>query len=165
MNISLTLSNHIWRPVFTIPKGTILQKGRHGLYHEITGAAETISERFGCYSWGSASTIYYCGSFAKNYSRGGFKTNLQGRVHNYLQNHRRKATGRINTNLMVFEKINDALQLNDVHLSLLTFDWLHIGDDRVDFATFSTDPDLVHAVEELLICAYRRQDQCQWNRT
>lgn len=165
MNISLTLSNHTWRPVFTIPKGAILEKGRHGLYHEITGAAGAISERFGCYSWGSPSTIYYCGSFAKDYSRGDFKTNLQGRVHNYLQNHRRKDTGRINTNLMVFEKINDALQLNDVHLSLLTFEWLQIGDDQVDFATFSTNPDLVHAVEQLLICSYRRQGQCQWNRT
>jgi hypothetical protein len=66
---------------------------------------------------------------------------------------------------MVFEKINDILQLNDVYLSLLTFDWLQLGDDWVDFATFSTDPDLVHAVEELLICTYRRQGQCQWNRT
>jgi hypothetical protein len=165
MNISLTLSNHTWRPVFAIPKDTILQKGRHGLYGDITKAAGAINERFGCYSWGSASKIYYCGSFAKDYARGGFKTNLQGRVHNYLQNHRRKASGRINTNLMVFEKINNALRLNDVYLSLLTFEWLQLGDDRVDYATFSTDPNLIHAVEELLICTYRRLGQCQWNRT
>jgi hypothetical protein len=165
MNLSLKIHQPQWRTIFTIPLGTVLRKGRHGLYHDITEAAASVNERFGCYSWGSNSVIYYCGSFAQDYTRGDFKTNLQGRVHNYLQNHRQKSTERKNTNLMVFENINNVLKQSAVLLCLFTFESLEFGNDTVDFATFSTDPGLVHAVEQLLICAYRKQKQCAWNRT
>ncbi len=169
MNISLAIQQPQWRTVYTIPKGTALKKGRrHKLYKDITKAAGAVTERFGCYSWGSDTIIFYCGSFAKDYSRGGFKTNLHGRVHNYLQSHglaKFKRTGRKNTNLMVFDNINKALCQNDILLRLFTFEELEIGNDKVDFVTFSTDPNLVHTVEQLLICTYRRQDQCKWNRT
>ena len=165
MEFSLVLHQPQWRRVFTIPQGTVLQKGRHGLYHDIVKAAAAVSERFGCYSWGNERTVFYCGSFAQDYSRGNFNSNLHGRIHNYLQNHRVRETGQKNTNLMVFESINESLKRNDVLLRLLMFESLHVGDDRVDFATFSTDPDLVHAVEQLLICTHRRQGECEWNRT
>ena len=166
MSLSLVIRQPMWKTVFTIPKGTVLQKGRHGLYHDIVGAAGEVTERFGCYSWGSDANVFYCGSFAQDYSSGNFRTNLHGRVHNYLQNHRVNArTGRKNTNLMVFENINNALKQKDVLLRHFTFESLQVGNDEVDFASFSADPDLVHAVEQLLICIYRRQGQCKWNRT
>lgn len=165
MNFSLVIHQSQWRTIFTIPQGTTLQKGRHGVNRDITKAAASISEKFGCYSWGSDSVIFYCGSFAQDYARGNFKTNLQGRVHQYLQNHGRKGAKRRNTNLMVFDNINDILKQSNVLLRLFTFESLHIGDDHIDFVTFSMNPDLVHAVEQLLICTYRRQEQCKWNRT
>ena len=135
------------------------------MYHQIVEAAGNIEKRFGCYSWGNDGSIYYCGSFAKDYSRNGFRSNLHGRVHNYLQNHRVKDTGQKNTNLMVFENINRELKQNSILLQHFVFESLQIGDDVIDFATFSNDPNLVHAVEELLICSYRRIGQCSWNRT
>ncbi len=166
MNYSLTLNNPLWRTVYIIPKGTTMLKGRHGLYHELLDATKSFKERFGCYSWQSVGTIYYCGSYAKDYKRGHFKTNLQGRIHNYFQNHRIDSkTGRKNTNLMVFENLNKMLRNSDVSLCVLVFGSLRIGADEIDFDTFVQDPGLVHAVEELLICSYRRQKQCDWNRT
>jgi len=165
MNFTLILHQSEWRTIFTIPRGTVLQKGRHGLYHEIIKAAQSVKDRFGCYSWGSESVIYYCGSFT-DYARPEFKTNLQGRIHNYLQNHRlNERTGRKNTNLIVFESINKALRQSDIFLRLLTFESLEIDDAQINFDTFTKDPNLIHAVESLLICNYRRQRQCEWNRT
>jgi len=164
-DFSLSIQNAAWNPVFVIPKGSILLKGRHGLYHDITLAAAGIKDRFGCYSWGRGSEIYYCGSFAQDYVRGGFKSNLQARVHNYLQNHRIKATGQKNTNLMVFEKINETLLKDDVVLSVFTFRLLKFAGVSYSFSQYCEDPDLVHLVEQLLISFYRKLEQCHWNRT
>jgi hypothetical protein len=164
-DLALVLNKPFWKNIFTIPQGSVLQKGRHGLYHEIVAAAAQVGARFGCYSWGSDSIIYYCGSFAQDYARGNFKSNLHGRIHNYLQNHRQKETGQKNTNLMIFENINTALNNGNVLLRHFYFDSLKVGGDLIEFNTFSNDPNLVHAVEQLLICSYRRQGQCQWNRT
>ncbi len=163
---SISVFSPQWPVVYTIPKGTVLVKGRrHWLYKDIMKATQNITHKCGCYSWMSKTVVYYCGSFTE-YSSGRFKTNLQARIHNYFQNHRQRAdTGRKNTNLMVFEKINAALKHEDVHLSLFTFESLDIDNCRLGYDDFSQDPDLVHAVEELLICSYRRRHQCAWNRT
>jgi hypothetical protein len=164
-DLSLIIHNPAWISVFAIPQGAVLSKGRHGLYHEITRAAAAVSNRYGCYSWGSQSEIYYCGSFAQDYVRGGFKSNLHARVHNYLQNHRIKATGQKNTNLMVFEKINESLVKENIILSIFSFEEINFADGSYSFSQFCQDPDLVHTVEQLLISWYRKQGQCQWNRT
>ncbi len=166
MQFSVSIQQPEWQTVFVIPKSTVLIKGRrNSLYKAITAAAAAVSLRFGCYSWGNTSQIFYCGSFAQDYARGGFKSNLQGRVHNYLQNHRLRDTGRKNTNLMVFENINSALKQDDVVLRLFTFETIQIASATVAFTTYASDPDLVHAVEQLLIATHRRQGECQWNRT
>jgi hypothetical protein len=164
MNFSLRLNHPEWQDVLRINKGTILQKGRHGLYHEMILATQSVKQKFGCYSWESDSIIYYIGSFAQDYARGDFKTNLQGRIHNYLQNHRIYKTGRKNTNLFVFESINKAVEQNDMSLRVLKFESLEINDEWIDFDAFSKDSNLVHSVESLLICCYRMQEQCKWNR-
>jgi len=166
IDFSIKLHKPQWKIVCTIPKGTVLQKGRHGVYREIIDATKLVKQRFGCYAWQSDTTVYYWGSFAKDYIHGNFRTNLQGRIHNYLQNHRiNSKTDRKNTNLMVFENLNSTLKSKDVSLGILVFDRLNIGNDEIDFPIFTQDADLVHAVEELLICGYRRQKQCEWNRT
>lgn len=92
-NLTVAIHHPEWLTVFTIPRGTLLQKGRHGVYHDSVEAAAVISARYGCYSWGTSDAIHYCGCFAKDYGR--FKSNLHGRVHNYLQNHRVKPAGQI----------------------------------------------------------------------
>ena len=155
-----------WRVLFTFPQNTLVPKGRkNAIYKEITSITGAIQERYGCYAWGSSAEIYYCGSFAKDYRGDRFESNFQGRIHNYLQNHKIKDTGSKNTNLMVFEKINSTLSVCSVVLYLLEFTEIRIGDEIIDFDAFTTDSSLVQAVEQLLICVYHRHRQCQWNRT
>jgi hypothetical protein len=165
MNFSLALQQLNWRTIYTIPQGTVIPKGRtNSTYKTITIAAGNIQERFGCYAWSDTVNIRYCESFADDYSGGRFDSNFQGRVHNYLQNHRISDAGHKNTNLMVFEKINASLQNNSVALYLLTFASLQIDNAIVSFSSFTNDSDLVQSVEQLLICIYRWYGQCQWNR-
>ncbi len=164
MDLGLLIRDFVWRPILTIPRGTVLERGRRGLYDELTAAAGAVSERFGCYSWGSEATTYYCGSFARDYSHGHFRSNLEGRVHNYLQTHQRRRDGFKNTNLLVFESINAALQREDILLRLLTFSSLQVGEQEVSFAEYAQDADLVHTVEQLVICTYRKRGECGWNR-
>jgi hypothetical protein len=167
MNLSLVVQQPSWRTIYTVPHSTVIAKGRtNATYKAITAAAGAIKERYGCYSWcDNANNVYYCGSFADDYSGDRFDSNFQGRVHNYLQNHKISGTGHKNTNLMVFENINGALQKNAVALCLLTFASLQVDGTVVSFSSFTTDSNLVQAVEQLLICTYRRHGQCQWNRT
>lgn len=164
MDIGLKVFNPHWEIVYSIPKGVSLQKGRHGLYHEIIEAAGKVPASFGCYSWGNADEIFYIGSFSRDYKRGSYKSNLHGRVHNYLQNHRTKETGQKNTNLMVFEKINGTLTTQDVALNLFRFDLLELGSKKIGYATYTNDADVVRALEQLLICSYKKVNQCNWNR-
>lgn len=165
MKFNLEIIEPIWNVVFVMPKGTVLEKGRHGIYHEIVEGAGRIQSKFLCYAWGTRDKVHYCGSVARNYSRGNYKSNLHGRVHNYLQNHRTKPNGRINTNLMVFENIRKLLLTDDVYLCVLTFDSILFGGDRVSYIEYTNDPELVHATEQLLIASYKRKGECVWNRT
>lgn len=142
MEISLKVVRSSWEIVYQIPKGTHLVKGRHGLYHEIVTAAGKISERFGCYSWGAPEELFYIGSFSKDYKRGDHKSNLHGRIHNYLQNHREKESGQKNTNLMVFENINRALVAQDVMLYIYKFDCLELGIERIEYANYTSSSEV-----------------------
>jgi hypothetical protein len=164
--MSLRIHRPAWQIVAAIPQGKTLVKGRRNDgYAELSRAAAGVTYRFGCYSWGSADQVYYCGSFARDHAHGSFKSNLQARVHNYLQNHREKESGRKNTNLMVFEKINAALPEREIRLSVFTFAWIELDGTIMDFAQYCQDHDLVHLVEQWLIAWYRRHGQCEWNRT
>lgn len=164
--MSLHIHQPAWKVVAAIPQGQQLVKGRRNdLYTEICRAAAGVPYRFGCYAWGSPAEVHYCGSFARDYTRGSFKSNLHARVHNYLQNHRVKPTGQKNTNLMVFEQINAALAESEIRLSVFTFEQIEIDGTAVDFGGYCQNPDLVHLVEQWLIAGYRRKGQCGWNRT
>lgn len=166
MDFSLNLHQSSWKNIYTIQKNTTVAKGRRNdLYKAITQAAGTHLARFGCYAWRNETGIFYCGSFAQDYARGNFKSNLQGRIHNYLQNHRTKKSGFKNTNLMVFENLNTILEQNDISLCVFVFDYLEINGEKVDYTSYCLDSNLVHTVEELLICSYRRNGECKWNRT
>ncbi len=83
--IALALNQPRWQLIFTIPAGTVLTRGRGGPYGEIVAAAHTVTDRFGCYSWQADGNIFYCGSF-QDYAK--HKTNLAGRIAQYLVNHR-----------------------------------------------------------------------------
>lgn len=165
MQFAIEIQQPVWQPVVTISQGSELVKGRRNVwYRTITAAAAQASVSCGCYCWRSVDTVFYVGSF-RPYARKGFKTSLHARVHNYLQNHRVKNTGQVNTNLMVFDNLNLALQQSDVLLAHFTFDTVRVGDEVIEFDAFSADATVVHAVEELLICTYRYAGQCAWNRT
>lgn len=164
MDASLVIHNSFWETVYKIAVSTPLVKGRHGLYHEIVKAAGLIQSRFGCYAWGTFDNLFYIGSFSRDYQRGDHKSNLHARIHNYLQNHRTKENGRKNTNLMVFENINQLLLTSDVSIFIYGFDYLEIGHERVEYTKYCEDAELVRAVEQLLISSYRRKGQCTWNR-
>lgn len=163
--MKIELIKQTWKPVFQIQKGTKLLKGRHGIYWDVRKACQQLTNRFGCYSWQSAGQVHYCGSFAKDNKEAEFESNLEGRVHNYFQNHRVNSNGRTNTNKHVFDLINTTLKTDSVQLAVLEFDSVELADEAVQFADYCTDPDLVKAVEALLICHYRRRNQCSWNRT
>jgi hypothetical protein len=166
MKLSLHVPEFWWEDVYTIRQGLFLEKGRHGQYSGIMDATKLVLDKYGCYSWCRGGIVSYCGSFSQDYISGKFKTNLQARVHNYLQNHRiRNSTGQKNTNLIVFENINRALVNDDVTLRIFRFDSLQIGETRVSHFDYSLNADLVHSVEQLLICCYRRIGECAWNRT
>lgn len=165
MQFAIEIERPVWQPVITISQGNVLTKGRRNdWYRTITAAAGEVSALCGCYCWCNTDTVFYVGSF-RPYARKGYKSSLHARVHNYLQNHRIKDTGQINTNLMVFDNLNRALQQSDVIFAHFTFEKVRVGDEVISFDTFSADATLVHAVEELLICTYRRTGQCAWNRT
>jgi hypothetical protein len=163
-SLSLFISHPIWKPVFMIPRNTTLQKGRHGLYHNIIEKAAHIEDRFGCYSWGSSSEIFYIGSFSKDRKNKRFHSNFHGRIHNYLQNHRLKENGRKNTNLMVFENLNSILKTQEIFLRIFTCDLVSFGYHEWTMAQFSEDAELVLSCERLLISWYKMLKQCQWNR-
>lgn len=166
ISIELNVDNPHWDLVYSIPSGTVLEKGRRGLYHEMVDSASLVTVQFGCYSWANDSeVVLYCGSFSKDYTRGNFKSNLHGRLHNYLQNHREKESGSKNTNLMVFENVNSLLVSRGVKFQHLVFDTIEIGGESVTFDEYCNDASLVKAVEQLLISSYRRVGQCEWNRS
>jgi len=165
-NLEVSLQVHVpaWHTVFRIPRGAFLIKGRHGMYDELVAAAGSVRDQFGCYAWASPGVINYIGSFSRDYARGGHASNLAARVHNYLQNHRELENGRKNTNLMVFEKLNAALVTEDVSLSVFRFESANLGGGPMSFAAYTSDGQIVRAMEQLLICSCKRIGQCAWNR-
>lgn len=163
---SLSIHDPHWKDVFTIPRGTVLQKGRHGIYPELVKAAGAVDLRFGCYSWGAVNLVHYCGSFAQDNKRGNFNSNLHARVHHYWQTHnQKKKTGHKNTNLMVFENIGSVLRTDSVHLRVFSFSQMQFGEKNLTLSDFSQEPDIVHAVEQILIATYRKRGECSWNRS
>ncbi len=118
--------------------------------------AGEIPYQGGCYSWQNSRQVLYCGSFS-NYNDDRFKSNLQGRIHNYLHNHS------VVTNKRIFDNIKEELKRDSISLHIFRFETLQLNNETITFAAFSQDHDLVLLVEQLLICAYRRQEQCKWN--
>jgi len=162
---SIVIQGLRWETVVEIPQGTVLEKGRKNQwYQQITTSAANLVVPWGCCAWASKDVIYYIGSF-RPYARKSYKSSLQGRVSNYLQNHRTKNGGYENTNLHIFNNINTVLQNQPMMPTHLTFDTMKIGARVIDFAMFSGESVFVHAVEQLLICTYRLDSECIWNRT
>ncbi len=163
--MKLELTNPRWTPVIQLQPGCQIVKGRRGVYWDVRNAAAKQRDRFGCYAWQTGGVIQYCGSFADDYEKEEFKTNLEGRVHNYWQNHRIHENGRINTNKHVFDQIVACCKQGPVGLLIFGFDDLYINETHFTYAQYAVNHDLVIAVEAFLICQYRVSGQCTWNRT
>lgn len=163
MRFAIEIVNPRWNKVFTVPFGAALPKGKRDMSKSILHAAKSITDSFGCYSWASNDEVYYCGSFSE-YAN--FTSNFEGRIYQYLTNHRRAEDGSpSNTNARIFDLLNEALRISDVTLQLLRFDHLKCSDAVYEFDTFAADSDLTKAVERLLIATYTRMGQCEWNDT
>jgi hypothetical protein len=155
----------VWRVVHTSPAGSVLTKGRKdGESRSLAGAAAAIAHQFGCYAWESNGTVLYCGSFSKDYSGGQFKTNFEGRVYQYLVNHRRETDGTPkNTNAKVFDLLNGVLRTAPATLQLLQFESLIVDGSAIAFGDYAADATLVRAIERWVIWSYKTVGQCPWN--
>jgi len=164
LELHVAFLNPRWRHVYQVERGVSLPTGRSGESGRILEASSQVPEQFGCYAWIASGAVMYCGSFS-DYSSRHFRTNLEGRIYQYLTNHKRDSAGLPkNTNAAIFDYINRALLDGEVGLLVLRFDSCHLGRDVVDFPTYTTNPFLVRTTEKLLVCAYRRQGRCQWNK-
>src|SRR5262249_21967076 len=137
MNFSIEIPQPSWKLVSTIPKGTVVPKGRSPIYRHVCGSTKLELDRFGCYCWEAAGVTLYCGSFSKDYSGSGFKCNLQGRISQYFENHRISKSGNPNTNLKVFDLLNQRLQLTDTNLRVLKFDVLRSVNRSIRFNDYT----------------------------
>ena len=107
--LGIAFLNPSWKHIYKVEKGVNLSKGKSGQSGRILEAASGVAEQFGCYSWTANRAVMYCGSFSE-YSARHFKTNFEGRIYQYLANHKRDSAGLPkNTNAVVFDHINRAL--------------------------------------------------------
>lgn len=157
--LQLQIEDNIWKPIIEITQGAVLERTAKDKWYKAT-IAETrmIRSRFGCYTWMTEDKIRYCGSFAKDYKYGS-KPNFAARISRYLGTHK----GTIN--VRIHQEINLALQHSPVILAHFVFDKLILDNIEISFEDYSEDSNLIRMVEELLICTYRRENQCDWNRS
>lgn len=161
---SLNLINPRWDLVYTIQAGSCLGEGINSRNNELLNASRSITQRFGCYCWTSDLKYYYCGSFSRDYQN--HQSNLEGRVYQYLHNHHRSRNNvEPNTNLFVFQNINQVLHNEQVELKILNFDKLLLSDNEISYETFSSHSNFILAVEYLIITTFRFRNQCEWNRS
>lgn len=162
--IALTVKRPTWQTVARITPGTPLPKRRTGASKDALVAARSIATRFGCYSWATATEILYCGSYSQDYKASAFGSNLEGRLYQYLCNHKRDSAGHPkNTNALIYDRLVQKLSSTAALFQVLSFDRILLDDRAVDFTAYSCDRYLVRAVERLLICFYKRHGQCAWN--
>ena len=157
------LANPRWLPVFRFEVGETLVKGRRSLhYQRIREAAKGVREIHGCYSWWVGPNQVYVGSFSP-YGRKEFESGLEGRLHNYLQNHGKK--DRPNTNKWVFDSLCRAMLEQYVELRVLRFEQVRINARDFTFEEATNDKAIILALESMLIASGRLEGGCQWNRT
>ncbi len=165
MELSIQIIAPSWKPVYVIKAGTTDEELQTNLYKSIRDEVGNIKNHFLCYSWSTVTEVKYCGSIARDYRHEGYKSNLEGRVHNYFKNHRQEPNGRKNANLNVYENIRITLKESDVILSILVFEKIVLGKKSFTYNEYSEIPEIIQAVEQLLICYYKDLDQSPWNRT
>jgi len=102
------------------------------------------------------------GSFSP-YGRKEFESGLEGRLHNYLQNHGKK--DRPNTNKWVFDSLCRAMLEQYVELRVLRFEQVRINARDFTFEEATNDKAIILALESMLIASGRLEGGCQWNRT
>jgi hypothetical protein len=163
MQLLLDIPEATWKRVAMIPRGRILIKGTSAISKEVLLAARGEADRFGCYCWAARGMTLYCGSFSKDYRSWQFKTNFEGRIAQYFRNHLVSKSGMPNTNLRIFNRLNEELNLADMNLLLLKFESLIGPGGNIPFSSYTSDSALIRAVERLLIWTYKAMDECPWN--
>ena len=140
-----------------------MTKGRRSEHYRLVRAAgREVVDPHGCYSWWAGPRLVYVGSFGP-YSRDEFVSSLEGRLHNYLQNHGSKI--RPNTNAWIFENLLKTLASEPVELRVLRFESALIDGTTYTFAEVGMKKAIVLALETMLIASNRLSGGCTWNRT
>ena len=131
------------------------------VYDRILENASKYKYSYGCYAWCIGDQICYIGSVSKDNTVPNKLNNLQARIENYFRRRGTRKEG--STNARIMNRVADSARAGEVTFAVLSFEHLNFCGSSVGFDTFTKDWSLVLAVEELLICAYRKQNQCQWN--
>lgn len=159
MDISVAIKSVSKTDIFSLTQGSTLSKGGKKKSPDIWTACETVSDRYCCYYWKDKDRIRYVGSISADYTSPQHKTNLIGRISNYLQNH----SG--TTNKMVFEKVNQLLVCSEIHLGIFQFKKIMIDHVSYPYAVCVQNSAIIQMAEEILICKYRLIGEADWNRT
>ncbi len=164
MNFSLALHDPYWRPILSIPEKSVNKPITNGILRTISKAARTVDAQFGCYAWSTRSQIYFCGAFACDYTKAGFKTNLEGALHYYFASENDPCAGRASLGPIVHERANKLLEQEDLYLQVLAFEGLKNGRQLVSFEEFTKNVHLVQAVLALVTHNYRQAGESLWNQ-
>lgn len=159
MNIDIRVNSIVLRDLFSIPMGGTLLKGGKKVNSEIWGACEAITDQFCCYYWRDDISVRYVGSVTAEYTSTQYKTNLCGRIGNYLQNHNGQ------TNKRVFDNVNANLVTHNIHFGIFRFGSTWIDGVQYHCQQCIVNQPIMQMFEEILICRYRLLGQADWNRT
>ena len=158
MNLNIEIQNLRLESVILLKKGARLVKGGKAANPAMWKACEGINDRFLCYYWKHGGMVRYVGCTSRDYK--GRKSNLLGRMSQYLSNHRDRAT-----NKNVFEAVNRTLKTTEVEFGRFTFTGCMVDNVLHDYRRCSNAGDLTLMIEHLLIGFYKSLGQSEWNRS
>jgi hypothetical protein len=155
-----------YKVVFNLNQGVFLKKGSGKNNKDILNKCSNITTPYLCYYWKTESSILYVGSISADYQKKlQHQTNLSKRVQNYLQNHAFNVLkNSSNTNLRIFNAINEQLKYSSVEFGIFQFDSLCMNERQYKYDDFSKNPYLVYMFEHILIADYKEKNQCNLNK-
>lgn len=159
MDVSISIKSLAQAMIFTVPQNGLLIKGGKKVNPVIWNACEKVVDRYCCYYWKDATSVRYVGSISADYTSSQHRTNLVGRISNYMQNH----SG--TTNKMVFDNVNALLNSSSVEFGIFRFIAVEIDGAEYCYDVCAKNSSIIQMIEEILICRYRLTGQADWNRT
>ena len=163
MNLALILSETDWQVIAGINTRTILRSNTDSAIRAILESSGKINDTCGCYAWTTHSAVYQCNCFGSDYKTLGFKSNLEGLLHYAFGTETDPLTQCASASELLFQRMNDVLQEEDLYLSTLRVDRVQFGKMYLDHGVFAQDSVLANAITGLLVYYYRQRGQCAWH--